>query len=112
MRNACMVSRNRAPPRCTGRLASRRHLGTFSTSWSMAPLHARPARTAPRLLVRQRQLLHLLDALGGGVPAQDLVHLLALYCAEAPSAASYEFVPHHGGAFSFTLEADRRKLSE
>jgi hypothetical protein len=78
----------------------------------MAHLHAHPARTPPRLIARQRQLLHLLDALGDSIVSPDFVHLLVLYCDEASSKAPYAFVPHRDGAFSFTLEADRRKLSE
>lgn len=78
----------------------------------MSPSPAHPARPAPRLLSRQRQLLHLLDALGSSVAGPDFVHLLVLYCEEAPPKAPYAFVPHRDGAFSFTLEADRRKLCE
>lgn len=104
--------------RSVGRIALTQTIGPpngpwyVSAAWSMAHLHAHPARPAPRLLARQRQLLHLLDALGSSFAGPDFVHLLVLYCEEASSKAPYAFVPHREGAFSFTLEADRRKLSE
>lgn len=63
------------------------------------------------LLNRQRQLLALLDALGGRVGNLDFQKLLFLYCQETASS-SYDFVPYKFGAFSFTSYADRRKLAE
>ncbi|NUQ38072.1 MAG: DUF488 domain-containing protein [Caldilineales bacterium] len=68
----------------------------------------------PRALLfdRQRQLLALLDALGGRAGNLDFQKLLFLYCQEPGWAAAYEFVPYKYGAFSFTSYADRRKLIE
>jgi len=66
----------------------------------------------PRLFARQRQLLALLDALGGRVGNLDFQKLLFLYCQEPGSTEFYEFVPYRFGAFSFTSHADRRKLIE
>lgn len=59
---------------------------------------------------RQRQLLTLLDALGGCIENLDFQKLLFLYCREQGGASTYEFVPYKYGAFSFTSYADRRKL--
>jgi hypothetical protein len=67
-------------------------------------------KTTPALLGRQRQLLRLLDALGGSVGKLDFQKLLFLYCQEPSSGAPYDFVPYNFGAFSFTSYADRRKL--
>lgn len=66
------------------------------------------------LFARQRKLLALLDALGGRADNGDFQKLLFLYCQEreADLDAPYEFVPHRFGAFSFTSNADRRKLVE
>jgi hypothetical protein len=64
----------------------------------------------PALLARQRQLLLLLDALGGTADNLDFQKLLFLYCQEPASGTPYEFVPYRFGAFSFTSYADRRKL--
>lgn len=58
---------------------------------------------------RQRQLLSLLDALGGDVRTRDFQKLLFLYCDEQDEP-SYEFVPYRFGGFSFTSYADKRKL--
>lgn len=70
-------------------------------------------RTAPPpLFERQRQLVALLDALGGEVGNLDFQKLLFLYCQEPASAGAYDFVPYKSGAFSFTSYADRRKLIE
>ena len=63
------------------------------------------------LLKRQRQLLALLNALGGRVCNLDFQKLLFLYCEES-AGAPYDFVPYKFGAFSFTSYADRRKLIE
>lgn len=64
------------------------------------------------LFSRQRQLLQLLDALGGSAGKLDFQKLLFLYCQESSSGAPYDFVPYKFGAFSFTCYADRRKLIE
>ncbi|MBS1770568.1 MAG: DUF488 domain-containing protein [Acidobacteria bacterium] len=64
------------------------------------------------LFSRQRQLLQLLNALGGTVGKIDLQKLLFLYCQETAAEAPYHFVPYKYGAFSFTSYADRRKLVE
>ena len=68
-------------------------------------------RTTPMLFSRQRQLLQLLDALGGTSGMLDFQKLLFLYCQESSTGeAPYDFVPYKFGAFSFTSYADRRKL--
>ncbi len=64
----------------------------------------------PRLFLRQRLLLDLLNALGSSIGNLDLQKLLFLYCQELGSRSPYEFVPYRYGAFSFTCYADRRKL--
>jgi len=70
-------------------------------------------RTTPMLFSRQRQLLQLLDALGGTSCMLDFQKLLFLYCQESSTGeAPYNFVPYKFGAFSFTSYADRRKLIE
>jgi len=70
-------------------------------------------RTTPMLFSRQRQLLQLLDALGGTSCMLDFQKLLFLYCQESSTGeAPYDFVPYKFGAFSFTSYADRRKLIE
>ena len=70
-------------------------------------------RSTPMLFSRQRQLLQLLDALGGTSGMLDFQKLLFLYCQEASTGeAPYDFVPYKFGAFSFTSYADRRKLIE
>lgn len=71
-----------------------------------------PTRTSPALLARQRQMLLLLDALGGSAGKLDFQKLLFLYCEEPVSGRPYDFVPYKFGAFSFTSYADRRKLIE
>lgn len=72
---------------------------------------AQPKPT-PMLFSRQRQLLQLLDALGGSAGMLDFQKLLFLFCQEPSSGAPYDFVPYKFGAFSFTSYADRRKLIE
>ena len=74
-------------------------------------------RSGPRLYVRQRRLLALLDALGGNADKRDFQKLLFLFCQEplharkvGGSASLYEFVPYRYGAFSFTSYADSRRL--
>jgi hypothetical protein len=68
--------------------------------------------TATVTFERQRQLLGLLDALGGRAGNLDFQKLLFLYCQEPAVHPGYEFVPYRYGAFSFTCYADRRKLAE
>lgn len=71
------------------------------------------AHSTPMLFSRQRQLLQLLDALGGTSGMLDFQKLLFLYCQEESTGeAPYDFVPYKFGAFSFTSYADRRKLIE
>lgn len=62
------------------------------------------------LFERHRRLLALVDALGGDVGGLDFQKLLFLYCREVETTPSYEFVPYHFGAFSFTSYADKRRL--
>lgn len=70
-------------------------------------------RSAPKLFSRQRQLLQLLDALGGTSGMLDFQNLLFLYGQESSAGdAPYDFVPGKVGPISFTLHADRRKLVE
>lgn len=66
--------------------------------------------TSSMLLSRQRQLLALLDALGGRSVNLDFQKLLFLCCQESAPPAPYDFVPYKFGAFSFTSYSDRRKL--
>jgi hypothetical protein len=68
------------------------------------------AAKKPRLFGRQRQLLALLDALGGRAGNLDFQKLLLLYFEEPGVEPAFEFVPYRFGAFSFTSYADRRKL--
>ncbi len=70
------------------------------------------ARATPVLFARQRQLLTLLDALGGRAGNLDFQKLLFLFCQRPPGEGAYEFIPYKFGAFSFTSYADRRKLIE
>jgi uncharacterized protein (DUF488 family) len=71
-----------------------------------------PSARPPTLLSRQRQLLQLLEALGGVATRLDFQKLLFLYCQEPTSGTPYDFVPYKFGAFSFTSYADGRKLVE
>ncbi len=71
----------------------------------------------PRLYSRQRLLLGLLGAIGGGASNTDFQKLLFLYCKGLSSHRAtetlqglYDFVPYRYGAFSFTSYADRRRL--
>lgn len=71
--------------------------------------------TTPRtgtLLKRQTALLSLLRVLGGRCTKLDFQKLLFLYCNEQDDEATYDFVPHRFGAFSFTSYADRRRLTD
>jgi hypothetical protein len=53
-----------------------------------------PARSTPILFSRQRQLLQLLDALGGTAGMLGFQKLLFLYCQEASTGeAPYDFEP-------------------
>lgn len=74
-----------------------------------SPPSAHPSRL---LFARQRELLRLLDSLGGVAGMLDFQKLLFLYCQEVSATAPYDFVPYKFGAFSFTSYADRRKLIE
>lgn len=70
-------------------------------------------KARPILFARQRQLLQLLDALGGTSGMLDFQKLLFLFCQESSTGEPpYHFVPYKFGAFSFTSYADRRKLIE
>lgn len=62
------------------------------------------------LFERQKNLLALLDALGGEVGGLDFQKLLFLYCREVEATPTYEFVPYRFGGFSFTSYADKRRL--
>lgn len=62
------------------------------------------------LFERQKNLLALLDALGGEVGSLDFQKLLFLYCRETQATPTYEFVPYRFGGFSFTSYADKRRL--
>ena len=64
------------------------------------------------LFERQKCLLALVDSLGGDVGALDFQKLLFLYCREVETTPSYEFVPYRFGGFSFTCDADKRRLIE
>lgn len=66
--------------------------------------------TGLRLFTRHKQLLALLDALGGRASNRNFQKWLFLYCQETTGQKIYEFVPYKFGAFSFTSSADRRKL--
>jgi hypothetical protein len=59
---------------------------------------------------RQKQLLALVNVLGGEVGGLDFQKLLLLYCLEVEESPSYEFVPYKFGGFSFTSYADKRSL--
>lgn len=69
-------------------------------------------KTNYSLFNRQKVLVALLHALSEKVSNLDFQKLLFLYCREFEVEPSYEFVPYHFGAFSFTSYADRRKLME
>jgi hypothetical protein len=64
------------------------------------------------LLKRQAALLALLDDFGGQCTRLDFHKRLFLFCQERDDTAPYEFVPHRFGAYSFTSDADRRRLTE
>ena len=71
-----------------------------------------PSGEPAALSERQRQVLLLLDALGGRASDRDFATLLFLYCQESAAGALYEFVPGPSSPRSFTADADRRKLTE
>ncbi len=69
----------------------------------------------PRLVKRHLLLLALLHSFGGSVGKTNFQKLLFLYCqgqhSSNPSTTKhYEFVPFRYGAFSFTCDADLRRL--
>jgi len=76
-----------------------------------APMSLKSAKSYPRLFLRQRHLLALLEALGGHAKNTDFQKLLFLYCMEWEGGRLYDFVPYNYGPFSFTSYADRRKLN-
>ena len=76
-----------------------------------APMSLKSAKPYPRLFLRQRHLLALLEALGGHAKNTDFQKLLFLYCMEWEGGRLYDFVPYNYGPFSFTSYADRRKLN-
>jgi hypothetical protein len=59
---------------------------------------------------RHKQLLALLDALGGNIGNLDFQKLLFLYCSEIEHKPTYEFIPYRFGGFSFTSYDDKRRL--
>ncbi|MCH9808498.1 MAG: DUF488 family protein [Alphaproteobacteria bacterium] len=61
---------------------------------------------------RQKQLLALLEALGGSTSKIDFQKYLFLYNAGFCETPAFEFVPYRFGCFSFQSYADRRKLTE
>lgn len=63
-----------------------------------------------RLLHRQRLLLGFVDAAGGSLSATDLQKLLFLYTRKWEQEASFKFVPHRFGCYSFQSFADRAYL--
>ena len=65
------------------------------------------------LFERQKNLLALVEALGGRVANTDFQKLLFLWReANGDVVPGFDFVPYRFGAFSFTSYADRRKLIE
>lgn len=70
----------------------------------------RKAGAGLRLFTRHKRLLALLDALGGRANNRNFQKWLFLYCQEITGVKIYDFVPYKFGAFSFTSNADRRKL--
>ena len=70
---------------------------------------------SPRLFKRHLLLLALLHSFGGSVGKTNFQKLLFLYCQEQGSSDCsttklYEFVPFRYGAYSFTCDADLRRL--
>jgi hypothetical protein len=64
------------------------------------------------LFDRQKRLLALVDALGSEIDNLDFEQLLLLYYCEVDADPTYEFVPYKFGGFSFTSDADKRRLIE
>ena len=65
------------------------------------------------LFERQKNLLALIEALGGELANTDLQKLLFLWSqTRGDGGPGYDFVPYRFGAFSFTSYRDRRKLVE
>jgi len=58
---------------------------------------------------RQRQLLLMLDSLGGAASCLDFQNLLLLWSHEHKTPP-YDFIPHRLGGFSFTTYADKKSL--
>ena len=61
---------------------------------------------------RQRLLLALLAANGGGLDKLDFQKILFLYTQTCEQEPSYEFVPFKKGCYSFTSVADKAKLAD
>jgi hypothetical protein len=61
------------------------------------------------LFDRQKQLLALLDSLGGSAGNLDFQKLLLLYCLESGDAPPYEFIPYKFGAFYFSKNTEQEK---
>lgn len=62
------------------------------------------------LYTRQKLLLSLLEAAGGGLGATDFQKLLFLYTRKWEEEPSFRFVPYHYGCFSFQADADLQSL--
>lgn len=60
---------------------------------------------------RQKMLLALLGAFGGKLRSTDCQKLMFLHC-QYHSRDYYDFFPYKYGAFSFTLQYDKQKLTE
>lgn len=63
-----------------------------------------------RLYNRQKLLISLLEAAGGGLGATDFQKLLFLYTRKWEQKPSFRFVPYHYGCFSFQAHADVQAL--
>jgi len=61
---------------------------------------------------RQKLLLAMLDASGGGLNRVDFQKLLFLFTQTCEQVPSYEFVPFKKGSYSFTSVADKARLTE
>jgi len=59
---------------------------------------------------RQKLLLAMLDASGGGLNRVDFQKLLFLFTQTCEQVPSYEFVPFKKGSYSFTSVADKARL--
>jgi uncharacterized protein (DUF488 family) len=76
------------------------------------PIHTQDTNLPPLFFERQRYLLTLVRELGDNVNNLDFQKLLFLSCQEKGSPSPYSFVPDKLGPFSFTSNADRKKLIE